>query len=394
MRVLALCEGPPTLDPVLSDGATLIAANVLPLLSAEIELEVAYFRDRPADPAPAVAHRAIRVTQLPIRGRRAGIAASPVTLLPRATWQRRLPVAVQAVAELARDADLVYVHGLHASPYAFDVRHPVVVQEIDPWSLYWRRRAALGPRRRRLYDREQARRARRLERRLARRVSAHLVVNEDDARALESVTGGRVTAVPNGIDLTAWTRVASSPRAGNVIGFVGSLDYPPNVAVATTLAREVLPRVRAQVPDASLLLAGRSPTSSLRELGGLPGVEVMADVEDLATACQRISVAAYLDSPGLGTKNTVQEVLAAGCALVASSSALRGIGAGPHVTIAETPEVMADEVVRLLRDPTARLAQVDAAGRFVATLPTWQDSADRYEAIFMAAMSSAVSGRH
>jgi len=54
MKVLAVCESPPTTDSTYGNGSTLITARLLPALPPFIELHVAYFEDRPACPDAAV----------------------------------------------------------------------------------------------------------------------------------------------------------------------------------------------------------------------------------------------------------------------------------------------------------------------------------------------------
>src|SRR5207302_1193097 len=74
-----------------------------------------------------------------------------------------------------------------------------------------------------------------------------LVVSESERRALGGGAGLRV--VPNGVDPETFPyREDGRPPARLV--FAGNLGYFPNVDAAGWLVREVLPRVRAAVPDA------------------------------------------------------------------------------------------------------------------------------------------------
>jgi glycosyltransferase involved in cell wall biosynthesis len=387
VRLLAVCDGPPTLDPRFGDGATLISAQLLRRLPSDIEIDLVYFADRPAGPPHALVERCANVTSLPLASTLAGIA----TTLPVATRLRFTREARRVVASSARRADVTYLHGLGTFPFARVVPGPVVVHEVDPWSLYWRERAQrarlhrrlYGPR---LYDLWRASRALALERSTAERASSYLVVSDPDASALRELVGHEIRALPNGVEPGPLApqpedaRPASRDGERGLIGSVGTLDYAPNVDAVVTLARDVLPRVRRQVPEARLLLAGRRPTQVVKSLAG-PGVEIAADVRNIAVAYQRPSVLAYPGTYGRGMKNTVMEALAYGRPVVASPSAARGIAAGPHISIVRDVASMSGEIARLLEDTEARRAMREAAVAYAASLPTWDDVSARFAQI-------------
>lgn len=370
-RVLAVCESPPTIDAVHGNGSTLIAHHVLSRLPDDMELRVVWFADRDVVPSPEVQARSAMTMGLALRDPRAALAAQALTALPRASWQRAGRVAMQTVAALARDADVAYVHGLHAFPLVHavggDVR--VVVNEVDPWSLFWRDRASSRGGPRRWYDLLQARRAARLEAETARRADAYVVVNADDARAL----GPHVTAIPNGITRVGDVERTVPPTGRPVLAFVGTLDYAPNVDAARRLVHDVLPSVRG----ARVVIAGRRPTEEVIALADVEGVEVRADVPDVGEVFASASIAVFAGEHGRGTKNSVLDALAAGCPVVAAPGAVRGIPPGGHLVVAEATEI-GNVIAGLLADPerTERLSV--AARRFAASLPTWDDVAARY----------------
>jgi len=172
------------------------------------------------------------------------------------------------------------------------------------------------------------------------------------------------------------------PRDGSLVeetlvGFVGTLDYAPNVEAVTRLARRVFPLVRRQVPGARLALAGRRPTSGVLALVG-DGVTVLPDVPDVRDVFARLAVAAYVGRTGRGTKNTLAEALALGCPVVSSRESARGVAPGPHLLQAADDAALAALIVRLLLDPAAR-AGVEAAVRaFAGRMQTWPEVAGRY----------------
>lgn len=388
MKLLAVCESPPTTDPRHGNGSTLIAAHVLPRLPDTVELTLAYFHDRPGGPDRAVLNRCLVTHDLPIRPTWLAHVAQTATRLPRATWQRTTPENRTTVERLAADADVVYLHGFHTFGFASAFTKPLVVNEIDPWSLFWAERSHTGSPWRRWYDSMQSRRARRLERWIAGRCHDYIVVNHADAEALEHQTGRPVTAIPNGVETLPPTSGDTS-RDPHCLAFVGTLDYAPNIEAARTLCREVLPNVREQVPEARLVLAGRRPGSDVAELAG-DHVDVRGDVASVHDVFAAAGVAVYPGTTGRGTKNTILEALGAGCPVVASAESVRGVGPGHPVVTAVAPSELGSEVVSLLRDDGRRRELGAAGAAFVAALPNWDDVAARYGAVFDSAVDPGV----
>jgi glycosyltransferase involved in cell wall biosynthesis len=398
VKVLAVCESPPTLDTHHGNGSTLISHHVLSRLPGSLELDLLWFADRAAEPSAEVLARASHVERLAVRPRALALPAMPFTSLPTATWQRSSPAALRSVVALAHDADVVYLHGLHTFAVADTVDAPIVANEIDPWSLYWAERARSRRGASAAYDRVQSRRARDLERRIARRAGALVVVNEADARLLEADTGAQVHAVPNGLDAPVPAR-----DVGNQVDgpdplrcvFAGTLDYPPNVAAARKLVADVWPQLRARVPDARLVIAGRRPTEQVLALSdAASGVEVMADVADLASIVATSAVAIYPGDFGRGTKNTVAEALALGCPVVASPSARRGLEDGPYLREGGDPAALAAAAAAWLLDPVGRAAAGRSGREAMGRRPTWDDVAARYADLLGAAVADPRGGRH
>jgi len=377
MRLLAVCESPPTTDARHGNGSTLISAAVLERLPERIELDLAWFLDRPVDPPRSLTDRCRRQVVLLSRADTLGIAALPFTNLPRATWQRTGRSVMDVLDLLQRDVDAVYLHGLHTFALAPHLRVPFAVHEVDPWSRYWEERARTRGPALAAYDRLQARRADRLERETARRAERYIVVSPADAAELSQTLGRPVDGIPNGID----PRIVDRGRVGEpeprTIAFVGSLDYPPNQLGATRLARRVYPLVTARVPSARLLIAGRRPPPDVRALAG-NGITVLADVDDVRDVYERASVVAYPGELGRGTKNTVIEAMAAGRPVVASATSARGVDRGEHIVIARDDAEMADEIVALFADTDRRERIATAAANYARTRPTWDDVAKQY----------------
>ncbi len=99
--------------------------------------------------------------------------------------------------------------------------------------------------------------------------------------------------------------------------FVGGFAHSPNEDAVVWLATEVLPLVRAHVPDARLLAAGSHVTQRIWSLAG-PGVSIHADVApgDLRKLYASARVAVAPLRYGAGVKLKVVEALREGTPLV------------------------------------------------------------------------------
>ncbi|MEA2645034.1 MAG: polysaccharide biosynthesis protein PslH, partial [Chloroflexota bacterium] len=153
-----------------------------------------------------------------------------------------------------------------------------------------------------------------------------VVVSSDaDAEGL----GGRAVVVPNGADTD---RIQPSPLPPSpTMVLTGSLNWGPNVEGARWFCAEVLPLVRAAIPDATIAIVGRQPTAEARALAGLEGVSVHPDVESVEPFLSAARVAVVPIRVGSGTRLKALEAMAAGRVVVGTSIGLEGIDATPGV---------------------------------------------------------------
>jgi sugar transferase (PEP-CTERM/EpsH1 system associated) len=240
---------------------------------------------------------------------------------------------------------------------------PVVVDLMDVDSQKWRDYADKCRGLRRLTYRVEAARVRRLERRLADRARALVVVSEAEADLLRAVCpAGDVRVVPNGVDLDYFRPAGQGAVSGCV--FVGALDYWPNVDAASWFCKEVWPQVRSRCPGAVVRLVGRRPTDEVRRLGAIDGVEVVGQVPDVRPFVWRSAVAVAPLRIARGVQNKVLEGMAMGLPVVASPQALQGLGnrEGLPVLEARTGGDWVETLASLFADATRR-RELGVAGR-------------------------------
>jgi GT2 family glycosyltransferase/glycosyltransferase involved in cell wall biosynthesis len=181
-----------------------------------------------------------------------------------------------------------------------------------------------------------------------------LYPSEDEVSAARALLPDAAFAavVPYAFDRFADRRNAP---AGTEIIFVGGFGHPPNEDAALWFVIEILPAIRALVPDAHLSVIGSDPTDKVRGLAG-DGVAVFADVSDaeLAAAYARARVAVVPLRCGAGVKLKVAEALREGVPLVTTPVGAQGLpGLKDIAAVEDGAAAFAGAVVRLLHDDLA-----------------------------------------
>jgi polysaccharide biosynthesis protein PslH len=177
---------------------------------------------------------------------------------------------------------------------------------------------------------------------------------------------------------------ASEPR----LMFLGNLSVPHNVDAAVYAAREVLPRVRAVRPDATLWLVGAAPRPEVQALAEAPGVTVTGALPDLAPvlAAAHVMVAPLRFSSGI--QNKVLEAMAAGLPVVTTSGVAGGVpGSEGLLRAADDADGLSREVLALLADPAAAAAQAERARAHARAHFSWDALARELERVVREAQS-------
>lgn len=221
---------------------------------------------------------------------------------------------------------------------------------------------------------------------------AALLITGAEAAALGDVASMQeVHVVGNGVILP---NVPAGPRDATdpTVGFVGVMDYRPNVDAVEWFVSACWPRIRDACPRAVFRIVGRQPTRRVRTLARADGVEVVGEVDDVQTELRRFAVSVAPMRIARGLQNKVLEAMAAARPVVLTSKAAEGIAARheQEYFIADRAEDIAETVVRLLRDEARRRWIGLNARQFVAAYYCWERELDKFELIVTGATDPAV----
>jgi sugar transferase (PEP-CTERM/EpsH1 system associated) len=232
---------------------------------------------------------------------------------------------------------------------------PSVLFQHNVEAMIWRRHFEVQANPvKKLYLREQWRKAVAYERAACRRFDRVVAVSREDAEQMRREYGvEQVSDVPTGVDTEFFRPSGAVEREPRGLVFTGSMDWLPNEDAIQFFTREVLPRVRATLPDVTLTVVGRNPYPSLVELGRRdPSIRVTGRVEDVRPYMERASAYVVPIRVGGGTRLKIYEAMAMEMPIVSTTVGAEGLPVrdGEELLIADTPEEFARSVVRVLTD--------------------------------------------
>ena len=164
-----------------------------------------------------------------------------------------------------------------------------------------------------------------------------------------------IEVIPGGVDTKEYN-LSTTNINNNILLFVGTMSYRPNIDAMVFFCEEILPLIRCQVPDVKMYIVGNNPTPVVRGLHG-DGVYVTGKVDDVRPYYKKSAVFVLPLRGGGGAPLKLVEAMAFGRPVVSTTIGSEGremVVDNKHLLIANTPEAFAEKTVKLLLDKDLR----------------------------------------
>lgn len=190
------------------------------------------------------------------------------------------------------------------------------------------------------------------EKRAWRRASVVVTVSNDD---LKEINLPNTAVVPNGVDINSFVMKdlkKEFSKGKKKILYIGDYSWIQNTDAVHFIVNEIWPIIANKNKNVSLWIVGRNMPTSFLEYGN---ENIYIDIGNKMTTSQIFTEASVLLAPkrvGGGTSYKTLEAFAVGTPVVTTPLGLEGLEVESDIEIAvsETPEGLADSVIKLLED--------------------------------------------
>jgi polysaccharide biosynthesis protein PslH len=267
-----------------------------------------------------------------------------------------------------------------------DGRVTSVLFQHNVESMIWRRHYETQTNKvKKAFFYSQWRKMRAYERAACRSFDAVIAVSEIDRDLMRDEFGvDEVYDVPTGVDTEYFRPSVESRKVQDNLVFTGSMDWLPNEDGIRFFTEQVMPRIKASAPCATLTVVGRNPHPSLIEMSKRdPSIIVTGRVDDVRPHMD--SAAAYIVPLriGGGTRLKIYEAMAMEKAIVSTTIGAEGLPVrdGVDLLLADSPEDFANAVVRVLSDQEFANGLGTRASALVRERFGWDRAAESFAAI-------------
>lgn len=214
-----------------------------------------------------------------------------------------------------------------------------------------------------------------------------VVMSDDDKRFIATSIGSsrNVEVVENGVDTEWFAAKKRKEQAVPTVLSVGTFKWLPNIEAVTFLVKKVWPIVKQQLPKSKLWIVGASPTPTIQSFAEKDAqITVTGNIPDIRDAFNRSHALVAPVFSGKGTRYKILEALASGTPVVATSTAVEGLGVkhGSQVLVANDASTMAKYVLRLLTSPSLREKLAKNGREYVTKNFDWKLISQKLDRIY------------
>ncbi len=193
-----------------------------------------------------------------------------------------------------------------------------------------------------------------------------------------------IRIVPIGVDTVFFRPAEHIEEDYPSIVFHGVMDYDPNVDSALYTYKEILPAIRARMPEVKFYIAGTNPSPEIKKLSKNSRIVVTGYVKDLREYILKASVVLAPMRKGHGMKTKILEAMALGKPVVTNPMGAEALDQDTQncIAIGKTPAEIAEKVLRLLENSDLRRELGKKASQIVKERYTWEICSQRYDEIY------------
>ena len=234
---------------------------------------------------------------------------------------------------------------------------PTVLFQHNVEAMIWKRHYEVQTNPiKKVYLYGQWRKMRRFESEMCRRFDRVIAVSAEDRDQIRREYGTeRVFDVPTGVDTEFFYPSGTLKPQPHSIVFTGSMDWLPNEDAIVYFTREIMPLIKARLPDTTMTVVGRNPPRALVDLSKEnPSLVITGRVDDVRPYIERAAAYVVPLRIGGGTRLKIFEAMAMEKAVVSTTVGAEGLplSDGVELLLADEPRLFADAVVKVLTDLT------------------------------------------
>lgn len=193
----------------------------------------------------------------------------------------------------------------------------------------------------------------------------------------------KIDIIANGVDVAYFAQTKKLKFRHPTVLFVGQFKWLPNRDATIFLVSQIWPKIKAKIPNAHLLIVGRNPPREILKFAS-KDIRVDGQVDDIRTAYSRANVLLAPIRNGRGTKYKILEAMSTKTPIVGTKLAMEGINItnGKEAFIAETAQSLADQTIKILKNPKLGQKAALAAYNLVKREYNWPKISAKLDQVY------------
>lgn len=202
-----------------------------------------------------------------------------------------------------------------------------------------------------------------------------LTVSEEDKTTLQKLdpTACNIYSVPIGVDTEYFHHIKREPDSKSILS-IGTMYWPPNIDSMLYFCSDILPLIKKDTPECTLIIAGQRPVPAIQALASDSSIRVTGYVDDVCEIARDCGVFIVPLRSGSGVRVKILNAMAMGLPIVATSIGAEGleITNGEHLLIADKPSDFAQAVMSVLNDASFANQLGQNARQLVCEKYSWE----------------------